>query len=297
MITPAESSTRSVRRRDRKSLDRPFSPARSRRTVFKLERLEERTLLSTLSPDTSGALGLNQTGANGSPQPGGLNRFVPQLGTGPEVTSSSPAAGQVVTPTAPTTFSLTFSEPIVPSSVDAGDFTVNGSPARSDSLSPDDTTIYYRYDSSPVTQQGTESMNLPANSVIGANDGLPNPVAFSANFYEVVTQLQVSATSPAEGSVLTLPVTNLVVDFNTAFNPNTLSPGGFQLSQGAVEDVVPLTPQSVQLRLSGVTHDGSLTLTVPAGAIQDEFGVPNAAFTGTYITDIVSQPYPARSRA
>ena len=35
-----------------------------------------------------------------------------------------------------------------------------------------------------------------------------------------------------------------------------------------------------------------LTLTIPAGALTDQYGVPSAGFTGTYITDIVSEPYP-----
>ncbi len=297
MITPARSSTRSIRRRDQKSLVRLSAQARWRRTVFKLEALEERTLLSALSPAPSAALVLNQGGAYGSPQANGLMHFVSQLGSGPVATSSSPAAGQVVTPTAPTTFSLTFNEPIVPSSVDPAEFTVNGIPAGSDSVSPDDTTIYYTYNTSPVTKQGTESMDLPADSVIGANDGQSNPVAFSASFYYVVTQLQVLATSPAVGSVLTVPVTDLVVEFNTAFNLSTLRTSDFQLSQGTVQSALPLTPKSVELTLSGVTQDGSLTLTVPAGGIQDTLGVPNAAFTGAYVTDIVSQPYPTPLQA
>ena len=55
---------------------------------------------------------------------------------------------------------------------------------------------------------------------------------------------------------------------------------------------VPLTSQSVDLTLSGITQDGSLTLTVPFGVILDTLGVPNAVFTGNYIVDIVSEPYP-----
>ena len=135
-------------------------------------------------------------------------------------------------------------------------------------------------------------MDLPADSVVGANDGLANQLAFSASFYFVVTQLQVSATSPPVGSVLALPVTDLIVQFNTTFDPNTLSASDFLISQGTVVSARALTPESVDLTLSGITQDGSLTLTVPAGAILDNYGVPSAAFTGTYITDIVSEPYP-----
>ncbi len=217
---------------------------------------------------------------------------------GPAVVSSNPAAGQVVTgATPPSTFSLTFSEPIEMSSIVASDFTVDGIPADSASLSADGETITYTYDTSPITQQGPETMNLPADSVIGADDGQPNHAAFTANFYYVVTQLQVTATSPPVGSVLTIPVTDLVVQFNEAVDPTSIKTSDFQLSQGSVIAAVPLTPESIDLTLSGVTQDGTLTLTIPAGAFLDQFGVPSLGFSGTYITDIVKQPYPTPLQA
>ena len=78
----------------------------------------------------------------------------------------------------------------------------------------------------------------------------------SRSFFFVQVQLQVTATSPAVGSVLTVPVTDLVVQFNKAFDPSTVNTSDFQLSQGTVVSAVPLTPQSVDLTLSGVTQDG-----------------------------------------
>jgi Legume lectin domain/SdrD B-like domain/Bacterial pre-peptidase C-terminal domain/Bacterial Ig-like domain len=209
----------------------------------------------------------------------------------PSVISSDPAAGSVVTGAAPTTFSLTFSEPIDPNSITASDLQVDGTGADSASLSADGLTITYTYNTSPVAQQGSETMDLPAGSVKGAGDGIGNS-AFHASFFYVITQLQVSATSPAVGSVLTVPVTDMVVQFNTQFDLGTLSASDFQLSQGNVVSAVPLTSQAVDLTLSGITQDGSLTLTVPAGALLDLFGVPNLAFTGNYIVDIATGPYP-----
>ncbi len=114
----------------------------------------------------------------GSEQAENLLPFLSLFDLGPAVIDSDPAQGQVVTTTPPTTFSLTFNEPIVPSSVEAADFTVNGTPADGDYLSPDDTTIYYTFTSSPVINQGVETMELPADSVIGANDGHYNVSRF-----------------------------------------------------------------------------------------------------------------------
>ena len=120
-------------------------------------------------------------------------------------------------------------------------------------------------------------MSLPGGSVKGASDEIGN-AAFSASFYYVLSQLQVTATSPAVGSILIAPVTDLIVQFNTSFNPYTISTSDFQLSQGTVVSAVPLTSSAVDLTLSGITQDGSLTLTVPAGGILDTYGVPNLGF-------------------
>ena len=229
----------------------------------------------------------------GTEQANNLLPYLSLFDLGPAVVASDPAAGQVVTTTPPTTFSLTFSEPIEPSSIVAADFTVNGTPADSDILSPDGETITYTFNTSPVVTQGTETMNLPADSVIGAVDGNPNHSPFTATFFFVTTQLQVTATSPAVGSVLTIPGDiDLVVQFNKAIDPTAIKTSDFLVSQGTVASAVPLTPQAVDLTITGVTQDGTLTLTIPAGVLFDSFGVPNLGFTGTYITDIVSEAYP-----
>ena len=209
----------------------------------------------------------------------------------PQVVSSSPAADSIVTGTAPSSFSLTFSEPIDGSSINASSFTVNGVPASHATLSTNGLTITYLFNNSPVVAQGAESMNLPAGAVVGADDGIPN-AAFSASFSYVQTQLQVSATSPAVGSVLVAPVTDLIVQFNKAFNPYTIETSDFQLSQGTVVAATPVTNQAVDLKLSGITQDGTVTLTLPALAILDTYGVGNAAFSGTYIVQVNSQPFP-----
>ena len=77
----------------------------------------------------------------GTPMADNLLPYLTLYKLGPAVVSSDPAQGQVVTTTTPTNFSLTFSEPIVASSIVASDFTVNGDPADSDSLSSDGKTI------------------------------------------------------------------------------------------------------------------------------------------------------------
>src|SRR5262249_35775452 len=108
--------------------------------------------------------------------------------------------------------------------------------------------------------------------------------------YYVQAQLAVAATSPAVGSTLTAPVTDIVVQFNKDFDPNTVSASDFLTSQGSIVSAVPLTSRAVDLTLSGVTQDGLLTLTLPAGAMLDAVGVANQAFSGTYIAAPPFQP-------
>ena len=69
---------------------------------------------------------------------------------------------------------------------------------------------------------------------------------------------------------------DLVVQFNEAINPYQISTSDFQLSQGTVMSAVPLTPEAVDLTIAGVTQDGTLTLTIPAGLLLDSTGFPTS---------------------
>ena len=99
--------------------------------------------------------------ASARPEPRICSPYLALFDLGPAVVSSDPAPGQVVTTTPPTTFSLTFYEPIEPSSIVASDFTVDGTSADSASLSSDGLTITYTFNTSPVVTQGLETMSCP----------------------------------------------------------------------------------------------------------------------------------------
>ena len=62
-----------------------------------------------------------------------------------------------------------------------------------------------------------------------------NAGGISGTFFYIKVQLQVQTTSPAPGSVLNAPVTDLVIQFNKAFDPSSISTSDFQLSQGTVD--------------------------------------------------------------
>ena len=114
-------------------------------------------------------------------------------------------------------------------------------------------------------------------------------MAFSASFFYVQIQLQVTATSPAgrvgphgPGHRPGRPVQQGLRPLHDRHQRLPAQPGQ------SVVSAVPLTSQPIDLTLSGVTQDGLLTLTIPAGAILDTVrAFRNLAFTGTYIVDIV----------
>ena len=207
------------------------------------------------------------------------------------VVASDPAAGSVVIAPPPSAFSLTFSEPISTASVVASDFQVKGIGADSAVVSADGLTVTYLYATSPVTTQGVVAMVLPEGVVRSAADDKAN-APFTANFFYLADLLQVVATSPAVGSTLEAPVTNLVLQFNRAFDPYSIDTSDFQVSQGTVVSARPLTNKAIDLTLAGVTRDDFLTLEIPQGALKDPFGGPNLAFSGTYIIDLTTAPFP-----
>jgi hypothetical protein len=60
-----------------------------------------------------------------------------------------------------------------PTTVQAGDFTVNGTPANSFVLSNGNATITFHFNNTPVTNQGVQTMHIPAGAFNSASNGLP----------------------------------------------------------------------------------------------------------------------------
>ena len=87
--------------------------------------------------------------ASSHQQPSQQDAFTDRDLVGFAVTTADPACGSVVD-TQPTDFIIDLSDPVDPSTVQASDFTVNGTPANNFSLSNGDTTITFTFDTSPV---------------------------------------------------------------------------------------------------------------------------------------------------
>src|SRR5438876_2365900 len=119
------------------------------------------------------------------------------------VTTSDPTCNSVIN-TQPTQFVINLSDAVNESTVQPSDFTVNGTPANSDSFSNSDHTITFTFTTSPVTTEGVQAMNIPANAFTRQSDGQGN-FEFMCTFCYAVTPLQVTTTNPPAGGTFSPP--------------------------------------------------------------------------------------------
>ena len=119
------------------------------------------------------------------------------------VTTSDPACNSVIS-TQPTDFVINLSDAVNTGTVQATDFTVNGTPANSVTFQNGDTQITFHFNSSPVSTPGVQTMNIPANSFTRVSDGMGN-FEFNCSFCYVITPLQVTTTNPPVGGTFSPP--------------------------------------------------------------------------------------------
>ena len=220
---------------------------------------------------------------------GRLNALQTLESLGLFVGSTSPDQGEVVS-TAPTDFTLHFSQPYTAATVDAGDLKVNGNAADSFTLDDAD-SVTFKFNTSPVTVEGLQTMVLSAGSVLrlSDNDGVAE---MSRTFFYDATPLQVTTITPAGGSVLTLPNPTLVLDFSEALAPGSVGLADLQLSAGRVSSATLLDADTVEYRLAGLTDEQQLSVTLASGAVRDAVGHPNQLFATTFELDYGTVPLP-----
>ena len=250
--------------------------------------------ITTGNNGDAAAVGYDLVTGIGTPK---AQNLLPDLaGVTLRVTATTPAVGSVLS-TVPTSYSITFSNAINPSSLQAGALTVNGIPATAVTLSSNDETAKFTFSTNPVAAQGLQTMAMAANSVTEQGSPSTGLESFTATFrYDVVLQ-QVTSTSPAVGGVFTLPSpVTYTMNFNEAVLPSSVSTSSIYLSgiPGATVQSYSILPgnMSVQFTIGGISSEGYLTIGLPAGGVTDPYGNPCLAFSGTYTTDIVQAPFP-----
>jgi hypothetical protein len=211
--------------------------------------------------------------------------------TGFSVVASSPADGDFVN-TPLTDFVVHFSAPYDPSTVQASALTVDSVPA--DSVTQTDaTTLTFHYLVTPLGHEGPHTMAMVANAVESLSGQAPLQ-AFTATFYFDTLRLQVNSTSPSPGSVFNVPG-NLIVQFNEAVDPTSVSTSNLLLNEGTVTAAtVSADHTSVAYTIAGATDGSTLTVRLAAGTIRDADGNPgpDQAFFASYSANVPISPYP-----
>ena len=205
------------------------------------------------------------------------------------VTNTDPACNAILN-TQPTDFVINLSDPVDPTTVQATDFTVNGTPANSFVLSNGNATITFHFNSSPVTTPGSQTMDIPAGAFNRASDGMPN-FEFMCTFCYVVTPLQVTTTSPPVGGTFSPPAPGdyqYDVNFNQAVDAASVQTSDLTLTGNAGGSVTAVTLVNGNTTARFTLHftfGGSVTASIGAGSITAEGCNGNAAFTGNYTVE------------
>src|SRR5438067_5633638 len=205
------------------------------------------------------------------------------------VTTTTPACNSIVN-TQPTDFVINLSDPVVPASVQATDFRVNGTPANSFVLSNGNARITFHFNSSPVTRQGVQTMHIPAGAFNRASDNDPN-FEFNCSFCYALTPLQVTTTNPPDGGTFSPAAPGdyqYDVNFNQAVDPASVQTSDLSLTGnlgGSVTNVQVINGNQTARFTVHFNFGGSVTASIGAGAITAVGCNSNAAFTGNYTVE------------
>jgi uncharacterized delta-60 repeat protein len=201
------------------------------------------------------------------------NVYFQRVANGLAVQSSTPANGDVVIPH-PTEYVVNFLDPV--NTPAASVFAVNGQSATAVAMSPDGRTATFSFATDPVTGLGVQSMAIAGGAVTRLGDDSPIQ-AFGASFQ--VTSLAVSG---AVASPAATPRTlGYVVTFNDTLKAGTVDASDLSLSSGRVVGATQSGNQATYT-IGYLPASGTLSVTLPAGAVKDNSDNPNVAFSGSY---------------
>ncbi|MEL6105541.1 MAG: S8 family serine peptidase, partial [Planctomycetota bacterium] len=184
---------------------------------------------------------------------------------------------------APTEFTIDFSGEFDAASIDATDLVVNSMPADSFTVVDSD-TVRFEFSSSPVTEEGEQSLLLAAGSVTETVTG-EVVAALDTLFFFDPTPLRVASTSPPSGGLLSLPTPEITIDFTEPYAPGSISHQDFVVSDGRVDGLTFVDSDTVRIRLADFVSETSVSLSIAPGAITDLDGFPIEGFSQTHPTD------------
>ena len=145
-----------------------------------------------------------------------------------------------------------------------------------------------RMDGQRDRQRRGPAVTLQVNNGAGA--------AGTSNAFAVKGRVQVATTIPAPDGTFTLPGPfTYDVTFNEPITPSSVTTNALVLSgiSGAtVTGVTVLTGNTTARFTSMIPAEGTLTASIAAGAVTDQYGYPDAAFSASYSVDIGTVAFP-----
>jgi hypothetical protein len=206
------------------------------------------------------------------------------------VTTTTPASGSIVS-TAPTDFAVNFLHAYNQSTVQPSDLTVNSVAADSVQFT-DANTATFHFNTSPVVAQGLQTMHMAAGSVTAANAGLAEPLLreWTKTFRYDTIRMAVSSTAPAAGSPIVITPGTLEINLNEAYDAASIGVDDLSLSRGTVTGFTLVDADTVRYTIDGLT-EGTVTVSIPAGAIADPTGGPILSYSASYAVDIGVVPF------
>ena len=202
------------------------------------------------------------------------------------VTTTTPACNSLIN-TQPTDFIINLSDVVNTSTVQASDFTVNGTASNlAPTFTNGDRTITFHFGNSPVTL-GSNTMHIPAGAFNRASDN--QPVSdFTCSFCYAIMQLQVTTTVPSVGGTFSPPAPGNYqydVNFNQAVDPASVQTSDLTLTGNAGGSVTNVVLANGNMTARFTVHfnfGGSVTASIGAGSITAQGCNGNAAFSGGY---------------
>lgn len=171
------------------------------------------------------------------------------------------------------------------------------------SWNPGNTSLHLSF-STPLATDGTYTLVL-GPEIRSADDNTPmdqdqdsfageaEQDRYAARFTYDAVQLSVTTTSPANGSVATLPIASLELNFNEAFAASSAGIDDLVLSRGSVTAAQAVDADTVRYTLSGISGETDLGFMLKSGALVDLNGRGNASFTGTLAVEAGVTAFPA----
>src|SRR5206468_8340244 len=205
------------------------------------------------------------------------------------VTSTIPACNSFIN-TQPTQFVVNLSDAADPTTVQPGDFTVNGIPADVATLGMGNTQITFTFNSTPVTTPGPQTMHIPAGAILRASDEMPI-FDFTCTFCYDTAQLQVTSTNPPVGGTFSPPAPGdytYDVNWNLPVDPGSVSTSDLTLTGnvgGSVTNVQVINNNMTTEFTVHFNNGGSVTASIGAGAITANGCNGNASFSGSYTVE------------